>query len=119
MQAVVGSPLLPTRVRTVRFDLGGATAVPGLADSHYHLSGVGNGELTLNLEVGMATALEEGWTSVHIPGGSLADVERLAGAYAWRDIIDSGVIIAGGSDAPVERGDPRIEFYAAVSHFLV
>ncbi|MCK5748142.1 MAG: amidohydrolase family protein, partial [Oricola sp.] len=29
--------------------------------------------------------------------------------------IDAGSIIAGGSDAPVERGDPRIEFYAAVA----
>ena len=38
---------------------------------------------------------------------------RLAGAYAWRALIDSGAIIAGGSDAPVEVGDPRIEFYAA------
>lgn len=41
--------------------------------------------------------------------------ERLSGAYAWRALIDSGVIIAGGSDAPVERGDPRIEFYAAIT----
>lgn len=41
--------------------------------------------------------------------------DRLDGAYAWRALIDSGVIIAGGSDAPVERGDPRIEFYAAVA----
>lgn len=40
--------------------------------------------------------------------------DRLKGAYAWRSLIDSGVIIAGGSDAPVEKGDPRIEFYAAV-----
>lgn len=39
--------------------------------------------------------------------------ERLEGAYAWRALIDSGAIIAGGSDAPVEVGDPRIEFYAA------
>ena len=41
--------------------------------------------------------------------------ERLKGGYAWRTIIDSGSIIAGGSDAPVEVGDPRIEFYAAVT----
>ena len=41
--------------------------------------------------------------------------DRLDGAYAWRALIDSGVIIAGGSDAPVERGDPRIEFYGAVA----
>ena len=39
--------------------------------------------------------------------------DRLSGAYAWRALIDSGSIIAGGSDAPVEVGDPRIEFYAA------
>ncbi len=39
--------------------------------------------------------------------------ERLAGGYAWRSLIDSGSIIVGGTDAPVEVGDPRIEFYAA------
>lgn len=41
--------------------------------------------------------------------------ERLVGAYVWRSLIDRGVIIAGGSDAPVEVGDPLIEFYAAVA----
>jgi predicted amidohydrolase YtcJ len=40
---------------------------------------------------------------------------RLDGAYAWRSLIDAGAVIAGGSDAPVERGDPLIEFYAAVA----
>ena len=40
---------------------------------------------------------------------------RFARAYAWRTFIDSGARVAGGSDAPVERGDPRIEFYAAVT----
>ncbi|HEX8098180.1 MAG TPA: amidohydrolase [Pyrinomonadaceae bacterium] len=42
-------------------------------------------------------------------------VERLAGAYAWQSLIKSGSIIPGGSDAPVERGEPMIEFYAAVA----
>jgi len=41
--------------------------------------------------------------------------ERLAGAYAWQSLIKSGAVICGGSDAPVERGEPMIEFYAAVS----
>jgi predicted amidohydrolase YtcJ len=40
---------------------------------------------------------------------------RLAGAYAWRSLLDAGAIIAGGSDATVERGEPMIEFYAAVA----
>jgi predicted amidohydrolase YtcJ len=41
--------------------------------------------------------------------------ERLAGAYAWQSLLKSGAIVVGGSDAPVERGEPMIEFYAAVS----
>ncbi|MDQ6625430.1 MAG: amidohydrolase [Verrucomicrobiota bacterium] len=41
--------------------------------------------------------------------------ERLSGAYAWQSLIKSGAIIPGGSDAPVERGEPMIEFYAAVA----
>ena len=42
-------------------------------------------------------------------------MERLKGAYAWNSFLKSGVIIPGGSDAPVERGEPMIEFYAAVA----
>jgi predicted amidohydrolase YtcJ len=41
--------------------------------------------------------------------------DRLDGAYAWESLLKSGAIVAGGSDAPVERGDPLIEFYAAVA----
>jgi hypothetical protein len=41
--------------------------------------------------------------------------ERLAGAYAWQSFLRDGNIVAGGSDAPVERGEPMIEFYAAMS----
>jgi predicted amidohydrolase YtcJ len=39
----------------------------------------------------------------------------LAGAYAWQSLLKSGCVIPGGSDAPVERGEPMIEFYAAVA----
>jgi predicted amidohydrolase YtcJ len=42
-------------------------------------------------------------------------IERLAGSYAWESFIKSGVVVPGGSDAPVERGEPMIEFYAAVA----
>lgn len=41
--------------------------------------------------------------------------ERLNGAYAWQSLLRTGAIIPGGSDAPVERGEPMIEFYAAVA----
>ena len=49
---------------------------------------------------------------LHFAPDRLGD-DRLAGAYAWSSLIGSGVIIAGGSDAPVEKGDPLIEFYAS------
>ena len=42
-------------------------------------------------------------------------MERLKGAYAWETFIKLGVPVPGGSDAPVERGEPMIEFYAAVA----
>ena len=51
-------------------------------------------------------------TDLHFAPGRLGP-ERLAGAYAWRTLVDSGAKIAGGSDAPVERGDPIVELYAA------
>jgi predicted amidohydrolase YtcJ len=39
--------------------------------------------------------------------------DRLKGAYAWESLLTSGAHVAGGSDAPVEKGDPLVEFYAA------
>lgn len=51
---------------------------------------------------------------LHFAGDRLGQ-ERLANAYLWRTFIDKGAIIPGGSDQPVEIGDPRIEFYAAVA----
>jgi predicted amidohydrolase YtcJ len=41
--------------------------------------------------------------------------DRLADAYAWNSLLKSGAVICGGSDAPIERGEPMIEFYAAVA----
>lgn len=40
---------------------------------------------------------------------------RLAGAYAWRSLIDAGSVIPGGSDFPVESPSPLLGFYAAIT----
>ncbi len=53
-------------------------------------------------------------TDLHFAPSRLG-ADRLAGAYAWKPLIDSGAWIAGGSDAPVEAGLPMVEFYAAVA----
>ena len=42
-------------------------------------------------------------------------VSRLKGGYAWHSLAETGRPIIGGSDAPVEVGDPLIEFYAAIT----
>lgn len=41
--------------------------------------------------------------------------ERLAGAYAWKKLIDSGAAVAGGSDFPVEYANPFFGLHAAVT----
>jgi predicted amidohydrolase YtcJ len=40
---------------------------------------------------------------------------RTLGAYAWRSLLATGVIIPNGSDFPVERVNPLYSFHAAVS----
>lgn len=41
--------------------------------------------------------------------------ERIKGAYAWRSLLDDGVIIPNGSDFPVEQVNPLISFHSAVT----
>jgi predicted amidohydrolase YtcJ len=41
--------------------------------------------------------------------------ERIKGAYAWRTFLDNGVILASGSDYPVENANPFHGLYAAVT----
>ncbi|WP_031551440.1 amidohydrolase [Parvularcula oceani] len=49
---------------------------------------------------------------LHFASDRLGD-DRLDGAYAWASLLATGAVVVGGSDAPVEQGDPRIELYAA------
>jgi predicted amidohydrolase YtcJ len=48
----------------------------------------------------------------------LGDDRSRDGAYMWRDLLDSGAIVASGTDAPVERVDPLASYYAAVTRRL-
>ncbi|WP_429371116.1 amidohydrolase [Paenibacillus sp. DS2015] len=44
--------------------------------------------------------------------------EREKNLYAWRTLLSSGVICAGGSDAPVEPFDPLLGVHAALTRRL-
>ena len=37
------------------------------------------------------------------------------GAYVWRKLLDSGAVLASGSDFPVEEANPLLGFYAAIT----
>jgi predicted amidohydrolase YtcJ len=47
--------------------------------------------------------------------GTRVGAGRLNGAYAWRSLLNTGVVVPNGSDFPVEQVNPLISFHAAVS----
>jgi predicted amidohydrolase YtcJ len=47
--------------------------------------------------------------------GNRLGEKRLAGAYAWRSLLKTGVIIPNGTDFPVEQVSPFITFHSAVT----
>lgn len=40
---------------------------------------------------------------------------RIRGAYAWRSLLNTGVIVPNGTDFPVEQVNPLITFHSAVT----
>ena len=53
-------------------------------------------------------------TDMHWAADRLGEA-RTEFAYAWRSLLDSGIPIAGGSDAPVESVQPLLGIFAAVT----
>jgi len=47
--------------------------------------------------------------------GNRVGSTRELGSYAWRSLLDTGVVIPNGSDLPVEHSNPLISFKAAIS----
>ena len=45
----------------------------------------------------------------------MGDARAEAGAYVWRDLLESGAVLAAGTDAPVEAVDPLATFSSAVT----
>ncbi|MFC4348738.1 amidohydrolase [Kordiimonas lipolytica] len=90
-----------------------AIADPRWRDEHTQI--VTPEDLPRYAELGVIASMQPSHAigDLHFAPDRLGD-DRLVGAYAWSSLIASGAVVAGGSDAPVERGDPMIEFYAAV-----
>ena len=71
-------------------------------------------------ELGVIAAIQP----IHCTSDGPWVVQRLgeeraeSGAYVWRSLLDSGALIASGTDAPVEAVDPIASFHAAVTRQL-
>ena len=112
--AAPGNPGIARVARTVPIDAMDLDAVAALAaKERIDLTVVGP-ELPLSLGVADRFA-SEGVIASMQPSHAIGDLyfapsrlgpERLAGAYAWHSLLDSGAIVAAGTDAPVEKGDP-------------
>ncbi|WP_242393898.1 amidohydrolase [Anaeromyxobacter oryzisoli] len=81
-----------------------------------HLQVVQPADLPLLAETGAVASVQpvqaasDGpWAAARLGAGSV----RLAGAYAFRTLADSGAVLAFGSDFPVESPDPRAGLHAA------
>ena len=67
-------------------------------------------------EIGVVASIQPTHaTSDKNMAGDRVGEARLAGAYAWRKLLDSGARLAGGSDFPVESINPFYGIHAAVT----
>jgi predicted amidohydrolase YtcJ len=45
----------------------------------------------------------------------IGETRAREGAYVWRKLLDAGVVVSNGTDAPVEDVDPLASFHASVT----
>ncbi len=65
-------------------------------------------------ELGVIPAMQSSHqTSDMYWAGNRLGQARLLGSYAWRSLLNTGVVIPNGSDFPVEQVNPLISFHAA------
>jgi predicted amidohydrolase YtcJ len=94
----------------------GAGATPALRWRDEHTQIVRPSDIPRFAKDGVIASMQPSHAigDLHFAAARLGE-ERLKGAYAWKSLLKSGALVIGGTDAPVERGDPLIEFYAAVA----
>lgn len=94
-------------------------AVPGARDPRLrveHAQVLHPGDLTRFSELGVIASMQPTHATSDASWAGLRLGEaRLAGAYAWRDLLESGAILAFGSDAPVESERPALGLLAAIT----
>lgn len=73
-------------------------------------------EIPLFAKLGVIASMQptHATSDMNMAGDRLGE-KRLEGAYAWRTFLDNNVVIASGSDFPVEKANPFLGLHAAVT----
>ena len=105
--------------RVVLDELGEAFDAVPVADHRFrieHAQILHPDEIARFAELGVIPSMQGSHqTSDMYWAGARIGPTRELGAYAWRSLLDTGVIVPNGSDLPVELSDPLISFHASVS----
>ncbi|QDH69411.1 amidohydrolase [Marilutibacter alkalisoli] len=81
-----------------------------------HAQVVAVDELSRLAELGVIASMQPTHATSDMPWAEdRVGPRRIVGAYAWRQLRDSGARLALGSDFPVESVDPRLGLYAAAT----
>ena len=74
------------------------------------------GDIARMTELGVIASMQPTHATSDMPWAEdRVGPERIRGAYAWRRVLEAGGRLALGSDFPVERVDPLLGLYAAVT----
>lgn len=82
-----------------------------------HAQHLRRGDGPLFAEQGVIASMQP----IHLSSDRPWAIDRLGqqrieeGAYVWRDLLNQGVVVTAGTDAPVEPVNPIANFYAAVT----
>lgn len=96
-----------------------ARVLDGAGDHRWrieHAQVVAPGDLSRFAKLGVIASMQPTHATSDMPWAEdRVGPERIVGAYAWRQLRDSGARLALGSDFPVESVDPRLGLYASVT----
>jgi predicted amidohydrolase YtcJ len=93
---------------------GAPAADPRLRVEHFQVARLADVERLARL--GVIASMQPTHATSDMPwAGDRVGERRLAGAYAWRKVLDAGGRLALGSDFPVERVEPVLGLHAAVT----
>jgi predicted amidohydrolase YtcJ len=102
-------------VDAIEFGMAAVQDNPG-RHRNEHVQVIGKEDITRMAELGIIASMQPTHaTSDMYWAEDRLGPERVLQAYAWQQILDAGVVLALGSDFPVESVNPLLGFYAAVT----